>query len=123
MLLMVEKGIRGAICHAIHQYPKANNKHNKDYNINKKSWHLKYQHVKNLYGLAMSQKLPLSGFKWAENTFQFSKNSDERYVLEVDVQFPEESYKPHNDFPFLTKIMKMKKLIANLKDKKEHAIQ
>ena len=36
MLLMVEKGIRGAICHAINQYPKANNKHNKDYNINKK---------------------------------------------------------------------------------------
>ena len=26
MLLMVEKGIRGGICHAIHRYAKANNK-------------------------------------------------------------------------------------------------
>ena len=30
-LLMVEKGIRGGICHAIHQYAKANNKYMKDY--------------------------------------------------------------------------------------------
>ena len=28
MLLMVEKDIRGEICHAIHQYVKANNKIN-----------------------------------------------------------------------------------------------
>ena len=31
MLLMVEKGIRGGICHAIHRYVKANNKCMKDY--------------------------------------------------------------------------------------------
>ena len=31
MLLMVEKGIRGGICHAIHRYAKANNKYMKDY--------------------------------------------------------------------------------------------
>ena len=29
MLLMVEKGIRGGICHAIHRYAKANNKYMK----------------------------------------------------------------------------------------------
>ena len=28
---MVEKGIRGGICHAIHRYKKANNKYTKDY--------------------------------------------------------------------------------------------
>ena len=27
---MVQEGIRGGICHAIHQYAKANNKHMKD---------------------------------------------------------------------------------------------
>ena len=35
MLLIVEKGIRGGICYAIHLYPKANNKYMKDYDINK----------------------------------------------------------------------------------------
>ena len=32
MLLMVEKGIRGGICHAIYRYTKANNKYMKNYN-------------------------------------------------------------------------------------------
>ena len=42
MLLMVEKGIRGEICHEIHQYAKANNKYVKDYDKNKESLYLKY---------------------------------------------------------------------------------
>ena len=35
-LLMVEKGITEGICHAIHQYVKANNKYMKDCDKNKK---------------------------------------------------------------------------------------
>ena len=31
MLLMVENGIRGSICHSIYQYAKANNKYMKNY--------------------------------------------------------------------------------------------
>ena len=42
MLLMVEKGTRGGIYHAIHQYTKANNKYMKDYDKNKESLYLKY---------------------------------------------------------------------------------
>ena len=35
MLLMVEKGIRGGICHSIYWYSKADNKYMKDYHKNK----------------------------------------------------------------------------------------
>ena len=35
MLLMVEKGIRGGICHPIYRYAKANSKYKKDYDKNK----------------------------------------------------------------------------------------
>ena len=31
MLLMIEKGIRGGICHAKHSYAKTNNKYMKNY--------------------------------------------------------------------------------------------
>ena len=34
MLLMVEEGIRGGICHSTYRYAKANNKYMKDYNKN-----------------------------------------------------------------------------------------
>ena len=37
MLLMVEKDIRGGICHAIHQYSNTNNKYMKDYDKNNES--------------------------------------------------------------------------------------
>ena len=42
MFLMIVKGSRGRICHAIHQYAKANNKYMKDYDKNKESSNLKY---------------------------------------------------------------------------------
>ena len=34
MLLMVEKGIRGGICHTIRLYARTNNKYMKDYDKN-----------------------------------------------------------------------------------------
>ena len=46
MLLMVAKGIRGEICHAIHRYAKANNKYITENDRNKKSFYPKYWNVK-----------------------------------------------------------------------------
>ena len=63
MLLMVERGITGGICNSIHQYARANNKYMKDYDKNKLSSYLNYWDVNNLYGRAMSQKLPVNNFE------------------------------------------------------------
>ena len=35
MLIMVEKGIRGGMCHSIYRYAKVNKKYMKDYGKNK----------------------------------------------------------------------------------------
>ena len=35
----------------------------KDYDKNKEPWYLKYWDINNLYGWAMSQKLPVNYFK------------------------------------------------------------
>ena len=50
MLLMVEKGIRGGICNAIHQYVKANNKYMKNFDKNIESLYLKSCDMNNSYG-------------------------------------------------------------------------
>ena len=42
MLLMVEKGIRGGICHSIYRYAKASNKYVKDCDKNKESLYFQY---------------------------------------------------------------------------------
>ena len=49
MLLMVEKEIRGGICHAIHRYAKANNKYMKNYDKNKELSCVQYLDANNLY--------------------------------------------------------------------------
>ena len=79
---MVEKGIRGGICHVIHQYAKANNKYMKDYDKKKESSYLKYWDVNSLYGWAMSQKLSVNKFEWIEDTSQFNGDFIKNYSEE-----------------------------------------
>ena len=73
MLLMVEKGIRGRICHAIHRYAKANYKYMKNQNKNIESSFLEFLDANNLYGWVMSQILPVNGFKQVEELTKLSK--------------------------------------------------
>ena len=63
MLLMVEEGIRGDICHAIHRYAKANSKYIENYNKDNESSYIQYWDKNNLYGWAMSQKVMVNSFK------------------------------------------------------------
>ena len=63
MLLMVEEGIRGDICHAIHRYAKANSKYIENYNKDNESSYIQYWDKNNLYGWAISQKVMVNSFK------------------------------------------------------------
>ena len=47
MLLMIEKGIRSRICHAIHRHAKPNNKYVKNYCKDIKSLYLMYLDANN----------------------------------------------------------------------------
>ena len=133
MLLMVEKGIKGGICHSIQRYAKANNKYMKSYNNDYKSSYIQYLDANNLYGWAMSKKLPTNGFKWLDSdnineiNEEFIKNYNENdnkgYILEVDVKYPKKIHELHSDLPFLSERMevnKCKKLVSNLFNKKKY---
>ena len=109
MLLMVDGGIRGGICHSIHRYAKANNKYMKNYNNNEEPSYIRYLDANNLYGWAMSKKLPVNGFKWTDNNEtaepsplersakhvineefikNYNKNDKKGYILEVHIKYP-----------------------------------
>ena len=98
MLLMIEKGSRGGICQSIHRCSKANNKYMKNYDKNIISSYLMYLDANNLYGWAMSQKLPVNGFKWVEKLSRFNEifiknyneNSNIGYFLAVDIDYSKE---------------------------------
>ena len=133
MLLMVEKGIRGGICQAVHRYAKANNKYMKDYNKDIMSSYLIYLDVNKLYGWAMPQKLPLNGFKWVKNLSRFierfiktyNENNDIGHFLEVDIDYPKELFNLHKDLPFLPerkKVDNCEKIICSIEDKENYVL-
>ena len=132
---MVEKGIRSGICQVIHRYAKANNKYMKNYDKNNESSYIEYLDANNLYGWAMSQKLPVNDFKWVKQeelskfNEDFIKNYDENgntgYFLEVDIDYPKELFNFHKDLPFLPerkKVEKVEKLICSIEDKEKYVI-
>ena len=101
----------------------------KNYNQDEEESFLEYLDANNLYGWAVSQKLPVSGFKWKENMLKFNEefiknyeeDSDKGYILEVHVKYPKSLHDLHSDLPFLPKRMKIgtcKNLVCNLYDKK-----
>ena len=131
--MLFEKGIRGGMCQASYSYVKANNKYMKNYDKNKESSFLMYVDANNLYGYAMSKKLPVDSFKWVDDlsifTEDFIKNYDEEsdigYLFVVDVEYPKNLHMLHSDLPFLPermKIDKCNKLVCNLNDKENYPV-
>ena len=135
MLLMFEKGIRGGISMISNRYGEANNKYmGNRFNKNKLSKYLMYLDANNLYGCAMSEKLPTHGFKWltsGEMEKLFNNQVVQVWektpcILEVDLVYPENLHDLHNDYPFCPERIECKngveKLIPNLRDKTKYVI-
>ena len=133
MLLLVEEGIRGGICHAIQCYAKANNKYMNDYDKKKKPPYIQYLDANNFYGKAMTEKLPARGFKWVNDISKidedfvkdYNKNDNKGYILDVDVDYPSKLKNLHSNLPFLPERMIInytKKLVCNLNHKKNYIV-
>ena len=77
----------------------------------------------------MSKKLPIDGFicsdKLEEFTCEFMTNYDEDsdtgYLLEIDIEYPENLYDAHRDLPFLA--IRKDELLTTLEDKENYVVQ
>ena len=123
MLLMVGKGIRirGAI---------TNNKYMKGYDKSKESSDLKYWDINNLYGWAMSQKLPVNNVEWVEDISRFNEISPKTIMKKVKkdtfLKLMFNIVKNYMNFIMIYHFLqerikneKIEKLVANLHDKTE----
>ena len=105
MHLFIERGMRGGISMANKRYAKANNPQVKGYNPAEPTNYITYLDANNLYGWAMSQPLPKSGFHWKrvipteEQIMKIGLNANKGWILEVDLEYPEELHNLHNDYP------------------------
>ena len=74
-----------------------------DYDQEKPSTFITYLDKNNSYGWAMSKYLPYGEFRWVKNVNNFdvmsiSEKSDTGYLLEVNLEYPDELHELHNDY-------------------------
>ena len=125
MLLMFEKGIRGGISMISTRHGKANNIYmGERFDRNRPSKFIMYLDANNLYGYAMTKKLPIGGFKWMTKE-ELENWRGHSCILEVDLEYPDGLHDLHNEYPLAPErlmINKVEKLIPNLNDKKKYVL-
>ncbi|XP_036139531.1 uncharacterized protein LOC118644648 [Monomorium pharaonis] len=132
MIFFIERGIRGGLSQCSGRYAQANNKYMQSYDSSKPSSYLMYFDVNNLYGWAMCQPLPYAKFQWVKDILNFNVNaiapdSPTGYILEVDLEYPQNLHDAHADLPFCPTRDKPpgtreEKLLATVCDKKRYII-
>ena len=107
MLLMIEGGIRGGIATISHRHAKANNEYmGTEFDSAEESKFISHLEANNLYGWAMSKRLPTSEFEWMTN----DELDDWKHLScfhEVDLEYPEDLHNLYNDYPPATERTKM----------------
>ena len=145
MLMMFENGIRGGISHISKRYAEANNPYMNNYDPDKPTSYIQYLDANNLYGWAMSQALPTGKFKWMKDLTVKSvikilgkeqareqkqggfggKNSPQGFIFEVDLEYPKELWKSHNDYPLAPERVEVdgvEKLICHFKSRRNYVV-
>ena len=86
------------------------------YDPEKPSSHILYLDAHNLYGWAMGQYLLIVGFWWVDDSLQLAKtiakqpaDGPECFVLEVDLEYPEDLHNAQNAYPFAPECMVVQK--------------
>lgn len=131
----LKAGIRGGLTQCTQREATSNNKYMKTgYNPNTEDKYISYMDENNLYGWAMSQPLPLSGFKFLSESefsvidfYKIPDDGDYGYILEVDLEYPIDLHDEHNSLPFCPENKKppngkLNKLIADLNNKHNYVI-
>lgn len=106
MYQFFELGCRGGISMISQKYAKANNKYVEGYDRNKPDSYIVYLDSNNLYGYAMSQPLPTGLMRWLDeeemerfNINEIPSDAEKGYMLEVDLEYPQELHSSHNSYP------------------------
>ncbi len=102
MLHFFEESIRGGISQCSGRFAKANVPGSQDFETDKPPMELAHLDANNLYGWAMSQPLPYDEFEWVPRSDWHKlgrEGADYGYFMEVDMEYPEELYDLHGDFP------------------------
>ncbi|EFA09106.1 hypothetical protein TcasGA2_TC015228 [Tribolium castaneum] len=134
MVHFFRKSIRGGLCQCSKRKAVANNKFLSNHDPSKPTSFIMYLDATNLYGAAMSEYLPYSGFRWEDpNEFNdnlilnLTDNADVGYIFEVDLEYPSELHNLHNDLPFcpekfIPPSSKTEKLCATLNNKVHYVL-
>src|SRR5690606_17910047 len=94
MYLFIENSVRGGLCQQVVKHVRANNPSCSDYNPSEPKSHILYIDTNNLYGFAMSQKLPMRNFRWvtvdSDTLINHPVDDPEGFIVEVDLECPPE---------------------------------
>lgn len=89
---------------AAQRYAKANNPYLKDFNEEMEKSYIMYLDCNNLYGAAMSVSLPYKNIRWSnditiDNVMNINPDGNKGYIIECDLEYPEELHDLHNNYP------------------------